>query len=294
MPFSQIYTRYGGKAEMLPIIRQYLDSIDIDTLVIPFGGGFTEYYDLQLRHPKKGRLCILNDNDNALITFNWLLQRMDEELLSLIDSTVYHEGLWRIAKEKYRHPAGLSEAQFAYFWWLTHSLSTMGRGTSFAKEITGGANKCVNAFNNKIKMARICGELLKKATILSRDAIEVLNLYNPLKKCLKTICTIDPPYIGVARGNNKGSVDQGPYSGYTECDFLALLNCLEKWQGYFLLMNYPSEFLRVWAAGNSFRYDEIQMRSSASPGQNKKKIEVIVTNIPDRVLTGGKLFGGEV
>ena len=77
---------------------------------------------------------------------------------------------------------------------------------------------------------------------------------------------IDPPYF---------NADMGHYGGYSEDDFIRLLDVLSGVEGKFLLSSYPGEALAEYTARNNWRTINIDMTRSAGGG---KKTEVLTMN----------------
>jgi DNA adenine methylase len=67
----------------------------------------------------------------------------------------------------------------------------------------------------------------------------------------------------------------GHYAGYTEEDFVALLNVLSKVKGKFMLSSYPSQILREFADAHGWDVFEYVLPRSAGGGV---KTEVLTLN----------------
>ena len=77
---------------------------------------------------------------------------------------------------------------------------------------------------------------------------------------------IDPPYF---------NADMGHYGGYTESDFVNLLDVLSRVEGKFMLSSYPSDILADYTARNGYHTINIEMTRSAGGG---KKTEGLTMN----------------
>lgn len=84
---------------------------------------------------------------------------------------------------------------------------------------------------------------MKNTTIFCRDAIRVIEAVD----CEDVLHYCDPPYF---------NSDCGHYSGYSEEDFIALLDCLSAVKGKFVLSSYPSEVL-TWNYKEEGRQQEL-------------------------------------
>jgi len=93
-----------------------------------------------------------------------------------------------------------------------------------------------------------------------------------LKDTPNTFFFADPPYV---------SSDQGHYDGYTEADFLNLLDKLSKIKGTFLLTSYPEDILMYFRKKFSWEYIDFDMPLAVDSGraeQGKRKTECITFN----------------
>jgi DNA adenine methylase len=99
------------------------------------------------------------------------------------------------------------------------------------------------------------------------------------KKAKGYIQKIHPPYI---------NSDQGHYGGYTENDFIDLLDVCKSLKGKFLLSNYNSDILTDYIKSNGWYKREITSKLSGSKSLNSRrgreaagkthKTEVLVSN----------------
>ena len=105
---------------------------------------------------------------------------------------------------------------------------------------------------------------LERTSIFCRDAVNVIEATDTKT----TFHYVDPPYF---------NSDLGHYGGYTEGDFIHLLEVLSSVEGKFILSSYPSEVLSDYCARNNWHMISIEMARSAGGG---KKTEVLTMNYP--------------
>jgi site-specific DNA-adenine methylase len=131
---------------------------------------------------------------------------------------------------------------------------------------------------------------LERVQIFNDDAIVILDRFCKNKDNSKTLVYIDPPYIGNVCGKDIGkNADQGWYSGYTENQYIDLLDWISNFNGMFLISNYPSPVLSDYVMENGWNYYELDLQSSANMKNNKsRKTEAIAWNYKEQKT----LFGG--
>lgn len=112
-------------------------------------------------------------------------------------------------------------------------------------------------FNNKKHMFdEIYVKRLENTSVFCRDAIRVIKATDTGK----TFHYVDPPYF---------NSDMGHYAGYTEHDFIVLLDQLRCVGGKFLLSSYPSPVLNKYVKQNGWLKFEIDKCKSAGFGSRK-------------------------
>jgi DNA adenine methylase len=101
--------------------------------------------------------------------------------------------------------------------------------------------------------------------IFCRDAVKVLqNTDRP-----NAFHFIDPPYI---------NTDCGHYGGYTEKDFIDLLNQCEQIKGKFLLTSFDSDILQKYVNRNGWKQIRKEMHKASSKKAGVIKVEVMTMN----------------
>lgn len=106
---------------------------------------------------------------------------------------------------------------------------------------------------------------LDRVQIFCRDALSVIANTDGEN----SFFFVDPPYY---------NADMGHYGGYTEADFIELLELLSRVQGKFLLTTYPSEILKQYSERNGWKTIENVMFLSASNTPGRTKNEVFTLN----------------
>ncbi len=106
---------------------------------------------------------------------------------------------------------------------------------------------------------------LDRVQIFCRDALSVIANTDSDS----SFFFIDPPYY---------NADMGHYDGYTEEQFIELLELLSKVKGKFLLTTYPSDILKEYTEKFGWNTIENKMFLSASNTPGKMKTEVFTLN----------------
>lgn len=216
-PFSY----YGGKqnlvSELLPLIPQHIQYAEV------FCGGAALYW---AKKPSKNE--VLNDLNGNLTNFYMQLKTNFTELQKMIHGTLHSEVLHKETHKIIDEPEKHNNLIRAWAWWVqcNMSFSFICQG-GFAFGTTG------MALGSKNKRDRFTDRLCKRietTEIFCRKAEELIDL----KDHRDTLFFVDPPYV---------SSNQGHYSGYTESDFINLLNLLQNIKGKFILTSYPETTL---------------------------------------------------
>lgn len=251
-------TYYGGKVSMLPHILPLIPQHTI--YCEPFFGGGAVFW---AKEPAE--VEVINDLNNQVINFYKVLKTDFNNLKTLIDGTLHSRATYKTAMAIYQMPQFFTEVQQA---WAFYVLTNQGFACMIGSWGFGKTKAKVRAFRNKkLRFTHDLAERLENVQLESNDAIKVIES----RDTLNTFHYIDPPYIGA---------DQGHYSGYTESDFIALLNTLEKVKGKFLLSMYESDILTEYAKRNGWYMKSFDMPKTANnaTGKRKRKTEVLTAN----------------
>jgi DNA adenine methylase len=125
-----------------------------------------------------------------------------------------------------------------------------------------------NLFNNKKEaFTDMYQKRLEHTSIFCRDALKVIKQTDSYD----TFHYIDPPYY---------NSDMGHYKGYTEDDFIQLLDILSTLKGKFMLSSYPSDVLNEYIKRYEWNTKEFVYSISIESIHHisKNKTEVLTMN----------------
>lgn len=252
-------TYYGGKLSMANTILSLIPKHKIYTEAF-FGGGAIFF-------AKKPSLSeIINDNNDFVINFYRVLKLNFKELKKKIESTVYSRAIYKVCMTIYKTPHLFDEIQRAWSFWVLTSLGFSGTIGSFSYD--KDSSKVRTFRNKKLCFTKDLSERLETVQIENTDALKVI-----ISRDTKdTFHFIDPPYLGA---------DQGHYKGYSEQEYINLLDTLSKIKGKFLLTTYDSSLLDRYVRKNDWKQIRIEKPLTAYKSDGKKrrkKIEVFTMN----------------
>lgn len=253
---------YGGKQKLASTI---LKLIPAHTLYCePFVGGAAIFF---AKAPSK--VEVINDVNKEMINFYKAVQNDYVGLEKEIKISLHSRDLHRKANVIYANPDMFTEIKRAWAVWIMASQS-------FASMLDGswGYDIAKNTTTSKISN--------KRASFTEDYAIRLQNVQIECADALRIIKArdtkdaffyCDPPYY---------NSDMGHYDGYSIEDYEALLKCLSKVKGKFLLSSYPSPILKEYAKNQGWQQVEIQqVVSAAGKGVKRKpKTEVLTANYP--------------
>lgn len=254
-------TYYGGKQQML---RHILPKIPTHhTYIEPFFGGGSVFWG---KPPSAAE--VVNDSNNRLITFYKVLKYDLDELQTLIDETFHSRAQHRETDAEYESgEVEISDVlRMAWAVWVQTNMS-------FSSVIGGGFGydrygSCALRLHNKKKL--LCDayqERLKRVTIESYDVLKVMKAYD----APDAFFYLDPPYV---------SSDQGMYKGYSEDDFVKLLDACAGLKGRFLLSSYPEPILLEYRQKWGWSTEDVE-KTLAVDGRRKEartKVECLTWN----------------
>ena len=216
---------YGGKQRIASKILPYFPKHTV--YVEPFCGGATMLFNKPALNTGNGsdyRECI-NDINNHLITLYRVAKLNGEELIKLIDATLYSQADYE--KAKFILKNGGDDLEIAWAIYIQCNCS-------FAKIIGTGwgiglyTQNLAQTWDNR---KQYLAEQIKRLTnvhISCEDAIRCIDRWDSPH----TLFYCDPPYP---------STNLGHYRGYTQTDFESLLNKLSTIKGSFVLSCYPND-----------------------------------------------------
>lgn len=216
------YSYYGGKTNMLPHILPLIPK-HVQYVEAFFGGGAL----LFAKVPSKNE--VINDLNANVTNFYMQLKTNFYELQKLIHGTIHSEILHTEAQKIiFEEPEKHDDLKRAWAWWVCNNLSfSFVANGGFAFGTTGMA---LGTRNRRDRFTDRYVKRLECVEVFNRDALDLIKL----KDHPDTFFFVDPPYV---------SSDCGSYKGYTESDFINLLNALQNIKGKFLLTSYPEKSL---------------------------------------------------
>jgi len=252
-------TYYGGKQklvkELLPLIPPH------ELYVEAFMGGGALFF---AKEPSKAE--IINDLNGNVSNFYRVVKTDFEELKKLINGTLHSRATYQDAKKIYNCKEKIKPSLTVRAWafWVLTNDGFSGKIGSWAMERK--SNKTGKTLANKRE--NFCKEYAKRLeniSIESKDALLIIKQYDSPD----TFFYLDPPYF---------NSDCGHYKGYTEADYVRLLDALVLIKGKFVLSSYPSDVLTRFIEKNGWQHKEIKQKTSVSTLSKKIKTEVLVWN----------------
>jgi DNA adenine methylase len=259
-------TYWGGKQQMadiiLPLIpphKQYDE---------PFFGGGAIFF---AKPPSA--VEFINDINGEMVNFYRTLKRKFPELKEEVDCTLHSEYQHQQAQEIFANPLQHKDVLRAWAVWMLSRQSVYSiLGNSWSVQID--KNKATQIQWAKEHFTILYARRLEHTSIFCRDALNVIESTDRPT----AFHYVDPPYF---------NADMGHYRGYTEKDFIRLLEALSKIKGKFLLSSYPSEALSKYAAKYGWISNSLDMHKSAGGGT---KTEVLTMNYSTLNAKQLKLF----
>lgn len=264
MPKTPI-TYYGGKLNMLKHILPRIPEHNIYTEAF-FGGGAVFFAK------EKAESETINDVNRMVTNFYEVCKTDFENLKAKIEATLFSRAMYNVAIVIYKMPHLFNKLQQAWAFYIATN-------TGFACNISSwGYNKYgkrTKAFRNKkLRFDTNIARRLENTQIESNDACTVIQS----RDTEDAFHYVDPPYI------TENSVHQGHYTGYTEADYIKLLDTLSNIKGTFLLSSYPSALLDTYIQKKgwySISFEKpLSAQKSKPSGTKKRKIEVLTANYP--------------
>lgn len=252
-------TYYGGKQRMIPFILPLIPAHK--KYVEAFAGGAAVFFA-----KRPSAVEILNDKNGNVANFYRVMKTDFNRLTSAIEATLHCEHTYKEARKIYRNPGDFTPLRRAWAFWVGSAMSFGGMlFTSFqiACNSADKGNPGRSTQNKKNYFRRTAGRL-DGTMILEKDALSVLRKFNQVD----TFAYLDPPYIGV---------NQGHYKGYSEQDFINLLDTCSSFKGKFLLSSYESDILKEYTERERWTTKRIDQRLGVK-GNKQRKIEVLTSN----------------
>ena len=261
MPKTPI-SYYGGKQKMLKHILPLIPEHRIYTEAF-FGGGAVFF----AKTPVESET--INDRFGMAIDF-YKICKTDFDWIKLhVEATLFARDAWTEAWIIYRKPHRFNERLRA---WAFYVATNMGFACKIGSWGFDRYGKRPRAFHNKkMWFDESIAKRLELTQIENNDACKVIKS----RDAEDAFHYVDPPYI---------STDQGHYDGYSEADYMKLLDTLSEVKGKFLLSSYPSDILNTYIQKNGWYSKTFSKTLSAPKGgsgkRRGKKTEVLTANYP--------------
>ena len=252
-------TYYGGKLSLIQKILPLIPKHKIYTEAF-FGGGAVYFAK------EKSVSEIINDTNDFVINFYKVLKENFEELKQKVETTLWSRATYKFAIHVYNAPHWFTDLQKAWAFWILTAQGFSGMIGAWAYD--KDSSKARTFINKKLRFTKELSERLETTQIENTDALKVIKS----RDTIETFHFIDPPYVGA---------DQGHYKGYTEQEFINLLDTLASIKGKFLLTTYDSELLTDYVKKNNWHQIKIEKPLTAynsKGGKRKRKIEVFSMN----------------
>lgn len=255
-------TYYGGKkritADILPLIPQHAIYCE------PFFGGGAVFFA-----KKPSYLEVINDKNEMLINFYEICQDRFEELANRIQRTLHSEAQYRKAVEIYNGQVAADNLTKAVATWMVFNQSwnsSARAGWKFDMG-TGGSHIAKTLAHARRNFCPWLQKRLQYVQISCRDALQVI----AERDSVDTFFYLDPPYP---------DANQGHYAGYGWEELEKLLKILAAIKGKFMLSNYPSSMISIFAQKYGWNVRQISLKkdSCLSIDPDAKKTEILVMN----------------
>jgi len=134
-------------------------------------------------------------------------------------------------------------------------------------------NEQVSAWWNSIEGLENVRERLRRVVILNRPAAEVIQQQDGEK----TLFYCDPCYLHYDEDGTpiRATIDNYKHEMTFE-DHVALLKCLSKLEGMFMLSGYPSKLYERFRSSFGWNTHEFQIDNKAAGGKSKRKMTEII------------------
>lgn len=241
----------GGDADLVPY---YLRMIPPHITYVEVFGGSAK---LLLSKPPS-KVEVYNDIDGNLVNLFRVVKDGEKfrRFLNGLDMTVYSRRMYYDMCRKLA--AGIQddvERAVAYFYVISASFFGTGRGFATSK-----VRNHASTFHNKVAMLRKIHRRLRNVVVEDLDFRECIKKYDSDK----TFFYLDPPhlYISTEKRDDYYSV------GFTDNDYMELLNMLEKIEGKFLLKQAGVvQYVIDWAEKHGYHVAALTL------AKNMEKIE---------------------
>ena len=227
----------------------------------PFLGGAAVFFA-----KNRSAVEVINDKNEFVINFFKVAQLQYPELEDKIKTTLHSSVCFAKAAKIFKDPSSHSAVDKAWAFWVISTMSfiDMGRQFIYAKN---GDNRSRNIRNKRDSFTELIQRRLEETTIHCEDAIKLIKRYDSNI----FFAYLDPPYINTC---------QNIYSGYTEENYIELLDYLVNMKGKFLLSSFPNDILTKYVEKHNWGIKSFVMTKSITNIQNlgESKKELLVFN----------------
>lgn len=255
---------YGWKAMMiksiLPLVAEHKIYIE------PFFGWGSLY-----RAKEPSEVEIINDVNMNLVNFYQVLQNKGKQLEAKIKSTLHSRETYKKAMLIYDCPRLFPDDDVLRARSL-HIVTNQGFLNWIGSWWFCKTKRSAHNYQNKIDAFGFnLAQRIRYTQIEQNDACKVIKS----RDSENTFAYLDPPYI---------NSNQSFYKGYSQEDFIKLLDTIANMKWKFLLSNYPSEILDKYIKKYNRYVKTFDKPLSASHNRKtwsvKRKTEVLVANYP--------------
>ena len=241
-------TYYGGKQRMVGLILSLIPEHKL--YCEPFVGGAAVFFAKE-----KSEMEVINDLNGEVVNFYQVCKTNFSKLEKLIQATPHSRKIHRETMEILKNPNNQSKTKRAWAFWVQTNMSyssVIFGGYAYERKGNGTLRKFVN---KKLSFTNDIANRLDMVSIECNDALQVIKS----RDTNDSFFYLDPPYF---------NSDMGHYKGYTQKDFINLLDLLSGINGQFLLSSYPSEVLTKYTRKNKWTCHSMQQYVSV---HDKKK-----------------------
>ncbi len=248
-------TYYGGKQLMLKNLLPILPEHRIYDE--PFFGGGALFF---AKEPSA--IEFINDVSGEIVNFYRVIKREFEALKDEVDCTLHSEFQHKQARDIYMNHSDPSMVMRA---WAVYVLShqSMFANLLGTWKMSKDRNTAKQFQTKKELFSEVYVKRLESTSIFCRDGLRVVKSTDSES----TFHYIDPPYINTSCGH---------YEGYTEQNYIDLLEVLSCIKGKFLLSSFPTEILNKYTKKNKWIQFELDLTKCS--GKGGRKTEVLTMN----------------
>lgn len=249
-------TYYGGKQNMLrhllPLIPPH------DAYIEPFAGGAAVFFN-----KAPARLEVLNDTNLLVWSFYRAAKLTPQALIRNLEATLHSRHEYRRALAVARRAEAHTTLDLATAFFVLTQQGFLGRMGSWGYGKDGRRAPFSQRYRAKV---RALGDLCRRLGHVQLERIDgaaCIEKYD----APGAFHFVDPPYY---------NSNCGHYAGYTEADFVRLVETLRSVRGRFMLTCYPNPHIE--SLGDLRVFDMNKAAMGGLNGGGVRKLECVVTN----------------